>query len=148
MKCLECVLAVASLAAPMYCQECQLSSSAQLSSLTQMARRVIESGTYTGWDDKAFSRAGDLGSVAIVRALTKDGSINPMQVRSVLLLVRTSFECLDVCVQSADDKNPSVTLLLLEHLREHESPGSQSDIDIEDVRAFVLNQSEIAKHAK
>jgi hypothetical protein len=41
-----------------------------------------------------------------------------------------------------------VTLLLLEHLREHESPDAQSDIEIEEVQTFVMRQAEIAQHAK
>jgi hypothetical protein len=151
MKCLLCILAVALVPSPICAQEHKSSSSTQLVSLndlTPMARRVIESGAYTGWDEKAFARAGDLGSVAIVRALPIDGPINPMQLRSVLLLVRTSFEYLDVCVKSVDDKEPRVTLLLLEHLREHGSPDTQSDIEVEDVQTFVLKQTEIAKQAR
>jgi hypothetical protein len=144
MNRLAFTLAVALLPAPVFSQEC----GADLSTLTERARRVIESGAYTGWDEKAFERAGDLGSVAIVRALPKDSPMSPMQIRSVLLLVSTSFECLDVCVQSADDKEPKVTLLLLEHLREHESPDAQSDIEIEEVQTFVMRQAEIAQHAK
>jgi hypothetical protein len=147
MNCFVRILAVALLPASMYSQECQSSSSTQLTDLTRMARRVIESGAYTGWDEKAFVRAGDLGSVAIVRALPKDSPITPLQIRSVLLLVRTSFECPDVCVQSKDDKEPRVTLLLLEQLREHGSPDAQSDSEIENVQTFVLKQTEVAEHA-
>jgi hypothetical protein len=146
MKCLVCALAVALLPAPIYSQECRSSFSTQLVSLTEMARRVIESGLYTGWDQKAFERVGDLGSVAIVRALPKNSLVNPTQMRSALTLVRASFSCLDRCVQSSDDKEPRVTLLLLEHLREHGSPDTRSDI--EEVQTFVLNQTEIAKRAK
>lgn len=90
----------------------------------------------------------DLGSVAIVRALPKDSPMSPMQIRCILLLIRTLFDCPDVCVQSADDKEPKVTLLLLEHLREHESPDAQSDTEIEEVQTFVMRQAEIAQHAK
>jgi hypothetical protein len=79
-----------------------------------------------------------------VRALPKNSLVNPTQMRSALTLVRASFSCLDRCVQSSDDKEPS--LLLLEHLREHGSPDTRSDI--EEVQTFVLNQTEIAKHAK
>jgi hypothetical protein len=87
MNRLAFTLAVALLPAPMYSQECGASpSTSQLVNLTEMARRVIESGAYTGWDEKAFVRAGDLGSVAIVRALPQDSSVNPMQMRSVLLV--------------------------------------------------------------
>ena len=152
MNRLVSMLAVAAiLPASMYSQECQSNSPTQLVNLThlaQMARRVIESGAYTGWDEKAFVRAGDLGSVAIARALPKDSPITLLQIRSVLLLVRMSFECLDVCVQSEDDKEPRVTLLLLQQLREHGSPDTQSDSEIEKVQTFVLRQAEIAKHAK
>jgi hypothetical protein len=151
MNRLACILAVALFSTPIYSQECQTGSSSQpvsLAHLTQMARRVIESGAYTGWDEKAFVRAGDLGSVAIVHAIPADSPITPLQIRAVLLLVHTSFECLDVCVQSTDDKEPRVTLLLLEHLRAHKSPDAQSDVEIEDAQTFVLKQTEIAKHAK
>ena len=74
MNRLVCTLAVALLSTPMYSQEC---GSQQLVSLTEMARRVIEVGLYTGWDSKAFNRAGDLGSVAIVRALAKTALLIP-----------------------------------------------------------------------
>jgi hypothetical protein len=147
MSRLAFTLAVAFLPAPMHSQECGASLSAkQLANLTEMARRVIETGAYTGWDEKAFERAGDLGSIAIVRALPQDGSVNPVQMRSVLLLVRESFSCLDRCVQSSDDKEPRVTLLLLEHLREHGPPDTRSDV--EEVQTFVLKQTEVARHAK
>jgi hypothetical protein len=143
MNRLVCTLAVALLSTPMYSQEC---GSQQLVSLTEMARRVIEVGYYTGWDSKAYNRAGDLGSVAIVRAMPNNSPVSPTQIRLLLTLVRESFSCLDRCVQSSDDKVPRVTLLLLEHLREHGSPDTQSDI--EEVQTFVLKQAEIAKHAK
>jgi hypothetical protein len=81
-----------------------------------------------------------------VRATPNDSPVNPTQIRLLLTLVRASFSCLDRCVQSSDDKVPRVTLLLLEHLREHGSPDTQSDID--EVQTFVLKQAEIAKHAK
>jgi hypothetical protein len=68
MKCSVCALAVTLLPAPIYSQEW----------------RVIESGLYTGWDQKAFERVGDLGSVAIVRALPKNSLVNPTQMRSAL----------------------------------------------------------------
>ena len=93
----------------MYSQECGTSlSTNQPANLTEMARRDIESGAYTGWDEKAFVRAGDLGAVALVRALPQDSPVNPMQMWSVLLLVREYFSCLDRCVQPSDYKEPSV----------------------------------------
>jgi hypothetical protein len=140
------ILAVALLAAPMYSQESGSSESTQLPHLTEMARRVIETGAYTGWDEKAFGRAGDLGSVAIVRALPESDLIDHMQMRSVLLLLRISFSCLDRCVQSSDDREPRVALLLLEHLRQHGSPDTLSEI--EEVQTFILKQTEIGKNAK
>ena len=69
-----------------------------------------------------------------------------MQMRTVLLLVCVSFWCLDRCVQSSDDTEPRVTLLLLEHLREQGSPDTQSDI--EEVQTFVLKQTADADYAK
>ncbi|SRR5579871_4704956 len=146
MNRLICILAVVLLAAPMYSQECESGESAQLPHLTEMARKVIESGTYTGWDEKAFDRAGDLGSIAIVRALPKINPIDHMQMRSVLLLLHLSFSCLDRCVQSSGDKEPRVALLLLEHLRQHGSPGALSEID--EVQTFILQQTEIVKRAR
>jgi len=80
-----------------------------------------------------------------VRALPNNTPVNPTQMLPVLTLVRESFSCLDRCVQSSDDKEPRVTLLLLELLRKHGSPNTQSDI--EEVQTFVLKQTEIAKHA-
>ncbi len=140
------VLAVALLSAPMYSQECGSSETTQLPQLTEMARRVIETGAYTGWDEKAFERAGDLGSVAIVRALPKSDLIDHMQMRSALLLLRESFSCLDRCVQSSDEREPRVALLLLEHLRQHAS--SETLLGIHEVQTFILKQTEIAQHAK
>jgi hypothetical protein len=59
MNRLAFTVAVALFPAPMYFQECGGSfSTKQLVNLTEMARRAIESGAYTGWDEKAFVRAG------------------------------------------------------------------------------------------
>jgi hypothetical protein len=140
------ILAVALFAAPMCSQECGSSDCAQLHRLTEMARTVIETGSYTGWDEKAFVRAGDLGAVAIVRALPKSELIDHMQMRSVLLLLRTSFSCLDRCVQSPDEREPRVASLLLEYLRQHGSADTLSQI--EEVQTFILKQAEIGKNAK
>jgi len=118
----------------------------QLHDLTEMAHTVIETGTYTGWDEKRLVRAGDLGSIAIVRALPKIDVIEHMQMRSALLLLRISFSCLDLCVQTSDDREPKVALLLLEHLRQHGTPPDL--VEIGEVQAFILKQTETAKHAK
>ena len=121
------------------CQNCGSVSPVELETLTANARRILEDGLITGWDIKAFNRAGDLASVAILRALPTHGHTNPTETRLVLYMIRESFSCLDRCVQSRDDKDPRVTSLLLGYISEGQDRRTRSDI--EQVRRFVLKET-------
>ena len=94
----------------------------------------------TGWDVKGFNRAGDLAAVAILRVLPTHDHTGPTQTRLVLTMIHESFSCLDRCVQSRDDKDPRVTLLLLGKLSEGQDRRTRSDI--EQVRRFVLKEAQ------
>lgn len=123
---------------PANCQDCGSASSVALETVTASARRILKDGLITGWDIKAFNRAGDLASVAILRALPTHDHTSPTQTHLVLYMIRESFSCLDLCVQSRDDKEPRVTLLLLGHISEGQDRRTRSDI--EQVRSLVLKE--------
>jgi len=125
---------------PANCQNCGSGSSVDVETLTASARRVLQSRLITGWDTKAFNRAGDLGSVAILRALPTHDHTGPTETGLVLYMIRESFSCLDRCVQSSDDKDPRVTLLLLGYISEGQDSRTRSDI--EEVRRFVLMKAQ------
>ena len=98
-----------------------------------------------GWDVKAFNRAGDLAAVAVLRALPTHDHIDPSKTRLVLYIIHESFSCLDRCVQSPDDKDPRVTLLLLGKISEGQDRRIRSEI--EEVRGFVLKEARVQEGA-
>jgi hypothetical protein len=59
--------------------------------------------------------------------------------KNVLVVLRAAFACPARCVQVTDDRRPSVTLLLLEHLREIAGVKMQPEID--DAKKFILQQA-------
>jgi hypothetical protein len=107
--------------------------------LKSFVRSVTTSHMFSGWDEKAFSRSGDLASVAILQ--TVDGSEMPSSetVRDVLIILRAAFACPHRCVKVIGDQQPRVALLLLEHL--HNNTHGKMRSEIEETKKFVLEQS-------
>jgi hypothetical protein len=58
--------------------------------------------------------------------------------KDVLTILRAAFACPRRCVSAIGDRQPRVTLLLLEHLRNSTRGTMQSDID--DTKTFILEQ--------
>ena len=78
-------------------------------------------------------------AVAIIRTLEDSQMASPEGAKNVLVVLRAAFACPARCVQVTDDRHPSVTLLLLEHLREITGVKMHSEID--ETRKFVLQQA-------
>jgi hypothetical protein len=107
--------------------------------LKRTVHRIIETGITTGWDDKLLSRSGDMTALAIVKALPDAELTKPNTIPSVLDVLYGSFSCVFRCVESASDREPRLTLLLLDHLREHAS--GQLRTRVEETTKFVLQQT-------
>lgn len=109
------------------------------SSLQICFAHLVTTGAYTGWDDKMFSRSGDLVSVAVLQSVSDTEMASPERFELVLLVLRTAFTCPHRCVHADGDEQPRVTLLLLDHLRNVTSPATRSKID--EVEKFVAEQA-------
>jgi hypothetical protein len=120
-------------------QDCKPNGSYSFTDLKQSVRRVVTSGGYFGWDDKMFSRSGDLASVAVLQNFSEKEMTAPEALEGVLLVLRTAFTCPHRCVNANGDEQPRVTLLLLDRLREVANPAMRSKID--DVEKFVVEQA-------
>lgn len=127
-------------------QDCKADNSASLSPLIDAVRRVTTDHIYTGWDDKAFSRAGDMAAVAIVKTIPESQMSKPETVKEVLWILRTAFACPSRCVAAESDRQPGVTMLLLQHL--HDSTSGPTQAQVDEARSFVLQQTrEVAPRA-
>ena len=120
-------------------QDCKPDGSYSCTDLKQSVRRVVITGTYTGWDDKMFSRSGDLASVAVLQNFNDTEMTSPEALEGVLLVLRTAFACPHRCVNANGDQQPRVTLLLLDHLRRGASPAMRSKID--ETKKFVVEHA-------
>ncbi len=120
-------------------QDCKPDGSYSFTDLKQSVRRVVTSGAEYGWDDKVFSRSGDLASVAVLQNFDDKEMTAPGALEGVLLVLRTAFTCPHRCVNANGDQQPRVTLLLLDHLRKVASPAMRSKID--EVEKFVAEQA-------
>jgi hypothetical protein len=120
-------------------QDCKPEDSASLSRLKDAVRRVTATHVYTGWDDKAFSRSGDMAAVAVVKTIPESQMSKPETVKEVLWILRTAFACPSRCVEVDSDRQPGVTMLLLQHLHDSTSGPTQSQVD--EARSFILQQT-------
>jgi hypothetical protein len=102
-------------------------------------RRTILESTETGWDLKILGRSGDLVAIAIVKTIPESELLSPSKLKWVLGVLREAFGCPSRCVESPGNRQPSVTLLLLEHLRNHAMAKSQSEID--KTTEFIVQQT-------
>src|SRR5947209_4102686 len=66
-------------------------------------RRVTTTGAYTGWDDKAFSRSGDMVAVAVLQTLDDEDMASRQGARNVLVILRMAFGCPSYCVKTIDE---------------------------------------------
>jgi hypothetical protein len=120
-------------------QDCKPDGSSSFKKLKESVRRVATTSTYTGWDDKAFSRSGDLASLAVLQSLSEAEMASPETLKGVLVILRTAFACPHRCVNAIGDREPKVTLLLLEHL--HSRAGRKARSSIDETKRFVLQQA-------
>jgi hypothetical protein len=118
--------------------DCQPNGSYSFRQVKGSVRRMTSNHIYAGWDDKAFSRAGDMVSVAILQTLD-DSEMTSSALAEVLAIIRSAFACPSRCVIATSDRQPRVTLLLLEHLRNNTAESSQSEID--ETKQYVLRQT-------
>jgi len=133
------MLAVTQVAAGENWQHCKPDGSYSFVELKDLVRSATTMHGYSGWHEKAFSRAGDLTAVAILQSLSEAKMASPETLNDVLLMLHLAFECPHTCVLVTDDQQPRVTLLLLEHLRSTASRTLQSKI--EETKGFVIQQA-------
>jgi hypothetical protein len=120
-------------------QHCKPEGSYSFTEVKEAVRRVTTSHIYFSWDEKMFSRSGDLASVAIVQTLTDKEMTSPKTLESVLGILRAAFACTSRCVTAPSDRQPRVALLLLEHLDSNASKQMQTSID--ETKKFIIQQA-------
>lgn len=99
------------------------------SQLKESVHRNTTQHIYTGWDAKAFNRSGDMVAVAIVKAIPESELTSPTTVKEILGILHSTFACPSRCIAAPDNRQPNVTMLLLEHLRTRASGPIQAEID-------------------
>ena len=120
-------------------QDCRPDNSTSLANAKDSVRRAMTMNGYTGWDDKVFSRAGDMAAVAIMQTLSKSEITSPDTMKLVLNILRVAFSCPSHCVTAPSDRQPNVTMLLIEHLKNTDSGRTLPEIN--EVRDFILLQT-------
>jgi hypothetical protein len=136
---LPAVFIMALLAPAQDSQDCKPDGSCSLKQVKDSVHRVTTTHLYTGWDDKAFNRSGDLVAVAILQTLDDGEMMSSRTLGEVLSIIRSAFACPSRCVTAGSDRQPRVTLLLLEHLHNNTTGSAQSGID--ETKEFVLQQA-------
>jgi len=101
----------------------------ELSQLKDSVHRITTQHMYLGWDEKAFNRSGDLVAVAIVKTIPESALTSPTTVKEILGILHSAFACPSRCIAAPDNRQPNVTMLLLEHLRTRSSGPMQGEID-------------------
>jgi hypothetical protein len=115
----------------------------ELSQLKDSVHRVTTQHMYHGWDEKAFNRSGDLVAVAIVKTIPESELTSPTTVKEILGILHSAFACPSRCIAAPDNRQPNVTMLLLEHLRTRSSGPVQAEID--QTKDFISLQTKDTK---
>jgi len=126
-------------------QTCKPEGDYSFNDVKGAVHRVTSSGMYSSWDEKTFSRSGDLVAVAVLKTLDDSEMGSSEHAKDVLLILRSAFACPQRCVKVSDDRRPRMTLLLLEHLSEITKGKMQTDI--EELKQFVTEQARKANGA-
>jgi hypothetical protein len=117
--------------------ECNQDDFTDFSQVKDAVRHFTKGKVYTGWDEKSLNRAGDLAALAVLRTLSDAELDNPQTARQVLGVIRASFECPSRCIASCSNREPRVTMLLLDYLQNH-AQGLSKEID--ETRTFIVQQ--------
>ena len=120
-------------------QACKPEGDYSFNDLKAAVHRVTSSRMYTSWDEKMFSRSGDLVAVVVIKTLDDSEMDSSEHTKEVLVILRSAFMCPHYCVKVTDDRRPRMTLLLLEHL--NEITGGKMQKDIEEARHFIQQQA-------
>jgi len=120
-------------------QDCKPDDFASFASVKDAVRRVTTSHIYMGWDAKAFGWSGDMAAVAIVKVIPDSEMTSPDTLKDVLTILRLAFSCPSRCVTACSDRQPRVTMLLLEHL--HNATRGKMQFEIDETKKFILQQS-------
>jgi hypothetical protein len=102
-------------------------------------RRNILQGIVVGWDTKVLYRSGDLVAITIVKTIPESELLSPAKTKTILGLLHGAFDCPSRCIDSPGNRQPSVTTLLLEHLRNHTVGLLQAEV--EKTREFIVQQT-------
>ena len=119
-------------------QHCQSDGAGSFQQVKEAVHRMATEHGYTGWDEKSFSRFGDMTSVAVLQTLSDDQLTTPEVQRDVLQIIRFAFGCPSRCIVVPDDRKPRVTLLLLDKL--HSRTRGPSQLAVDEVKKFVIQQ--------
>ena len=115
----------------------------ELSQLKDSVHRITTQHIYSGWDEKGFNRSGDLVAVAIVKTIPESELTSPTTVKEILRFLHSAFACPSRCIAAPDNRQPNVTMLLLEHLRSRSSVPVQAEID--QTKDFISLQTKDTK---
>jgi hypothetical protein len=135
------VLAAAMFLAATYAfgQQANACDSASFEQIKDAVRTMMNQHLYSSWDEKPLYRAGDLVALVLVQTLKDDEILAPQNTKSLLTILHIAFECPQHCIAIPIDREPRLTKLLLEHLRNKVDRATQSKVD--ETWKFVLRQT-------
>jgi hypothetical protein len=121
-------------------QDSQSDEFRSFSEVRESVRRITSQHFYTGWDEKAFNRSGDMVAIAIVKTIPESELASPATMKEVLGILHAAFACPSRCIAALSNRQPNVTMLLLEHLHNRTSGLPQNEVD--ETRDFILRQTQ------
>jgi hypothetical protein len=125
-----------------WCQDDRVDGAASFTDVKSAVLRFTTEHKYSGWDEKIWNRSGDMAAVVIVKTIPDAQMASPNTLRDVLFILHEAWACPSRCIKSSSDRQPNVTMLLLEHLNANTRGPIQSEID--KTRAFILEQTRTA----
>ncbi len=120
-------------------QDCGAPTSYPFTQIKAAVKRVTSSGPITSWDEKIFNRSGDLTAVAILQALDDSQLYDPKSLELILFVLQEAFACPERCVSTVADRQPRVTLMLLDEI--HWKANRRQRPKIDAARKVILERT-------
>jgi hypothetical protein len=120
-------------------QDTKLDDFALFDNVKDTVRRNISQGIAFGFDVKVLHRSGDVVAIAIVKTIPESELTSPTKMKRILGSLRSAFNCPSRCVESPGNRQPKVTMLLLEHLHNNTTGPAQAEVD--KTREFIVRQT-------
>ena len=129
-----------------FAQDCSRDEFGSYEEIKGAVTSLLSQPSYTGWDEKILSRAGDMAAIAVIRAVPLGDMDSPERARQILLILKFAFAAPQI-ITASSNRRPTAAMLLLNHLK-YSNYGRRYPTEIENTRIEIEHNTATGKPAE